>query len=142
MDAYELVEQYWPYDGPHSDESVEQAATAVGRLVRYLNNATWPHKKHVASGPTLYRVLSQVNSAVYGLDQLLRQLRDTATGLADDTSMYDDRRDRPAADTAVEASDALGEALSMLPSLTRAIERATNLACHLGHEETRKGRSR
>lgn len=138
MDAYELVERHFPFDGPHSDESVESAATAVGRLVRYLNNATYPYKKVVDCGPTLYRVLSQVNSSVYGLRQLLEQLQATATELADDESMYDDRRDRPAAETVLGAEMALGEALTVLLALTAAIERATNLTCHLGHETPRR----
>lgn len=142
MDAYEVVEQHWPYDGPHSDETVEQAATAVGQLVRYLSNATWPYKRNVASGPTLYRVLSSMNSSVYGLRQLLEQLQTTAVELADDESMYDDRRDRPARGTAVDAAAALGEALVALAPLIRAVEHASSLTCHLGHEETRKGSSR
>lgn len=141
MDAYEVVEQHWPYDGPHSDESVESAATAVGRLVRYLNNATWPYKKVVAGGPTLYRVLSSLNGAVYGLDQLLRQLQETARELAADESMYDDRRDRPARTTAIEAVAALGEAVLALGPLMRGVESATSLTCHLGHEQPARRRS-
>lgn len=142
MDAYDLVEQYFPFDGPHSDETVEAAATAVGRLVRYLNNATWPYRGHVASGPCLYRVTSQVASAAHGLRQLLEQLRDTAVELADNATMYDDRRDRPARGTVVEAASHLDSALQALGPLTTALDRATTLACHLGHEETRRGGTR
>lgn len=139
MDAYELIEKHFPFDGPHSDESVTEAATAVGRLVRYLNNATYPYKKAVDSGPALYRVLSNVNSATYGLEQLLRQLSETAAELADSETMYDDRRDRPAKGTAVEAASHINSAMQALAPLTRALERATSLACHLGHEEPRPG---
>jgi hypothetical protein len=142
MDAYEVVDQRWPFDGPHSEESVTEAATAVARLVRYLNNATWPGKKHVASGPAMYRVLSNLNSTTYGLRQLLEQLRDTAATLAGDGSMYDDRRDRPAKGTAVEAASHLDSALQSLDPLIRAVERATSLTCHLGHEEARRGGDR
>lgn len=142
MDAYDLVEQNWPFDGPHSDDLVTDAATAVGRLVRYMNNATWPHKKVVGSGPALYRVVSQLNGAVHGLDQLLRQLRDTAVELAESPSMYDDRRDRPAKGTAVEAASHLDSAMQALGPLTAALERATSLTCHLGHEEPVRKRSR
>lgn len=140
MDAYEVVEQNWPYDGPHSDETVESAATAVGQLVRYLSNATWPYKKVVASGPTLYRVLSSVNASAYGLRQLLEQLQTTAVDLAEDESMYDDRRDRPARTTAVDTAAALGEALRALGPLIRAVEHASSLTCHLGHETPRRSR--
>jgi hypothetical protein len=137
VDAYELIERHFPFDGPHSDESVTDAAIAAERLVRYMNNATWPYKKHVASGPAVYRVLSNINGAVYGLRQLLEQLQETTRELAGDESMYDDRRDRPARTTAIEAVAALGEAVLALGPLTRGIEDATSLTCHLGHETPR-----
>lgn len=139
MDVHEVIEQHWPFDGPHTDESVSEAAIAVGRLVRYLNNATYPYKHAVDSGPALYRVVSPLNGAVYGLRQLLEQLRDIGSELAKSPTMYDDRRDRPASATAVEAASHLDSALQALDPLTRSLERATSLACHLGHEEMARG---
>lgn len=141
VNGIETVDMVWPFDGPHSDDTIAQAALAVPRLVRYLNNATYPAGENIATGPALYRTVSPLSSAVHGLRQLLEQLRDTAQELAADGSMYDDRRDRPASATAVEAASHLDSALHALAPLMRSLARASSLACHLGHEEPVRGRS-
>jgi hypothetical protein len=133
-----IVEGHWPYDGPHSEESVELAAKVIAGLVRYMNNALWSVRP---CGPSLYRVLSALNGAVYGADQLLDQLRGAAVALAEDSTMYDDRRDRPAQRTARELAAELVDARQALADgPLRPIERAAGLACHLGHESRRPGR--
>ncbi|HEV2779107.1 MAG TPA: hypothetical protein VGX25_06850 [Actinophytocola sp.] len=134
--AYEIVERFWPYDGPHSSDTVTDAATAVGQLVRYMNNATW--NPRLLNGPSLYRVLSSLNSAAYGLDQLLEQLAEAARTLAGDSTMYDDRRDRPASATALELAEAITAARRAFAGVPRReVERAAGLACHLGHDSVR-----
>lgn len=134
--AEEIVERFWPYDGPHSRDTVESAAQAIAGLVRYLNNATWNPQRLPAPG--LYRVLSNLNSMMYGLDQLLNQLTTATDRVADDPTLYDDRRDRPARNTAVEVGSHLKAAAGALDGPRSAVERAVQLASHLGHESVRR----
>lgn len=132
-DPYEIVETHWPYDGPYSNETTSAAATMVERLVRYLNNATGK-RDGLPYAATTYRVLSGVDSAVYGLAQLTRQLRDHAERIAEDPTLYDDRRDRPARQTALELAAALDELMPAFDDLERRLRRATSTAVHLGNE--------
>lgn len=133
-----IVEEHWPYDGPHSEESIESASRVLAGLVRYMNNALWSVRP---CGPSVYLVLSALNGAVYGSDQLLDQLRGAVLALAEDSTMYDDRRDRPAKQTALEVAAELVDARHALADgPLRPIERATALACHLGHETRRPSR--
>jgi hypothetical protein len=75
-----IVERHWPYDGPHSSDSVVSAAAAViALLVRYICNATWTVRPQ---GPALYRALVSLNGAIYGMDQLLDQMATAALDLA------------------------------------------------------------
>ncbi len=90
----EVVEQHWPYDGPHGFHRTSTAAETMDQLVRYLNNATCIDTTlpHAASG---HDVIRGVGSAIHGLDQLLEQLaqfylRHAATN----PDLYGDRRDR------------------------------------------------
>lgn len=39
-DVSEIVERFWPSDGPYSDEHTGSAVLMRGRIGRYLNNAT------------------------------------------------------------------------------------------------------
>lgn len=135
-DVYDLIERHWPYDGPLSRESVTDAAAAVALLVRYINNATGPGNARTTLewAVTVDRVLGSTNSAVHGLDQLLRQLADAMRDQAADPSLYDDRRDRPAATTALAAGDRLNAARRAVSSLAREIERGRALTNHLGNE--------
>lgn len=97
LDAYDVVEQHWPYDGPHSRDTVLEAARAVSGLVRYLNNATQPGTARYTLewANTIDSVVSNVKSAVYGLDQLLDQLSSAAKAAAEDPTIYDANSPRP-----------------------------------------------
>src|SRR5487761_1075529 len=118
MNASEWVDQHWPFDGPHDAETVVSAATAVTMLVRYLCNATGPGNSVVTLewAHTTNRITGHLSRATYGFDQLLTQLADGLERHATDPELevYDDRRDRPGADTAREAMhwcrDAVGDA--------------------------------
>lgn len=94
LDRLAELADLWPYDGPHSPHTVTAAAQAIWVLVRYINNAT--------SLPGRYSYMSQVarvaNSladAVFGLNQLLDQMRrdidrHIATGRLYDDHCLDD----------------------------------------------------
>lgn len=131
-DAYEIVEQRWPFDGPHSDDTVHSAAMAARQLVRYMANATY---RPVGSGPALWRIVSALREAVVGLEQVLRQLAESASGaVADDASLFDDRHDRPGADTASEVAILLRHARGTLMETATALSLASAAASHLGHD--------
>lgn len=89
LDRARELATLWPYDGPHSPETVTDAAHAISMLVRYINNAT--------SIPGRYCYMSQVaqvaNSlaaAVYGLDQLLDQMSRAIDRHIETRGLYDD----------------------------------------------------
>jgi hypothetical protein len=126
----EVVQQHWPYDGPHSDATMASAAQAIAELVRYLNNAAWSVK---LDGPGLYSVLSPLAGGLLSLDQLLGQLHAAAHSLVDDPTLYDDRRDRPGEHTAVDVADAIGDA-RVHQEFRLGIQTAAQYACHLGHD--------
>lgn len=135
----EIVERHWPYDGPHSSGTVESAAEVIAGLVRYMNNATWNPQR--LSAPGLYRVLSSLNSAVWGLDQLLNQLGAVVGALIEDPTLYDDRRDRPGADTARDVLAALITARDALADRPRRwIDQSAQLASRLGHDTPKRSR--
>lgn len=133
----EIVERYWPYDGPHSEKKLELAAKVIDGLVRYMNNALWSVSPN---GPSTYRVLSGLNSAVYGLDQLFEQLGRSVGRLIEDPTMYDDRRDRPAPQTALELEASVLQAKRHLEPLRGEMDYAARTASHLGHESRRQRR--
>ncbi|MGQ0576172.1 MAG: hypothetical protein ACT4RN_18505, partial [Pseudonocardia sp.] len=95
VDAYELVERYWPYDGPYCAELTTAAALMVERLVRYLNNATFGKPAALPAASTAGYVLASLQAAVFGFDQLCGQLGGVAAELAEDPTLNDHRRDRP-----------------------------------------------
>jgi hypothetical protein len=130
------IEQYLPYDGPHSADTVADAAYGLSALVRYLNNATGPRngRTTLAWAATNDRVLGGVNAAVYGLDQLLEQLAAAMERQAQDPTLYDDRRDRPGAHTAQAVATELREAKPLVWELARAIDQARELSYHLGND--------
>lgn len=129
--SYEIVDEFWPYDGPHTVATMTSAANGVAQLVRYLNNAT---QHGVASGPALGRIVGSVTSMVGGLDQLLGQLARAADMLADDPSLYDDQSPREqggavARDMAYHLRNSRVRAAELANSLTR----ASQLGSRLGH---------
>jgi hypothetical protein len=134
-DARELVERHWPYDGPHDDDALIGAAEAVERLARYLANGThaprltWP-------GPSVYRVVSNLHSAMARLDQVLEQLSGYASGaVAESASLYDDRHDRPGADTAVAMAISLELAREGVRAAQAKLALASRDGVHLGNDE-------
>lgn len=124
----EFIDRRWHYDGPHTDDTVTDAAAAIERLVRYMANATY---RPIDMGPAVHRTLSHLDSALYMLDQVLRQIGQGVAGpLADDETLYDDRRDRPGVDTALDVAEAIEEGRQGISSR---LTQAAQLASHLGH---------
>jgi len=140
----ELVERVLPYDGRHSAETVVEAASGLRALVRYLNNATgpWNPAQTLRYAPTVGDVLCGVEAAVDGLDQLFDQLANALDPLADDPTLYDDRRDRPAAGTAREAAGYVRSATRDAAELADALDVASSFTSHLGHDMAAGGEVR
>lgn len=131
-----LIDAAWPFDGPHTADSVEAAAVALGRLVRYLNNATG-YSRSLPDAATAYRVTSNLASVAGLLPQLLDQLARFMEQQVNDPSLYDDRRNEnhPAHRTALAVSAALGEARRAAGSMGAALALAASAASHLGNDE-------
>lgn len=131
----DLIAQCLPYDGPHSEDTVRDAAAGVSALVRYLNNATGPGNgtRALRHAATVDAVVADVESAVYGLDQLLRQLESAMDRQAADPSLYDDRHDRPAGQTADRAEALIEEARRRSALLADALQAVRQHTTHLGN---------
>jgi hypothetical protein len=138
QDFLDAIEHYFPYDGPHSRDSVAGAATGAASLIRYLNNATGPgnSKQTLEWAATVYQVTSGVHALVANLDQLLRQLADAMEQQASDNpTLYDDRDDRPAGETAHEAAQWLETARQRSHTVAAALEAACEMSSHLGNRQ-------
>lgn len=137
--TYDSLDSYFPYDGPHSRETVMDAARALPALVRYLNNATGGSngRRTLEWAVTSYEVLEPVASMAGGLDQLLEQIAsDLADKATDDDTLYDNRRsaDFPASRTAMEADNAIRDAMHRLGQAAECLRQAAGLASRLGNE--------
>lgn len=136
-DADDVIDTAYPYDGPHDDEMVASAAAALPRLVRYLNNATGPgHRKaSLTYAATAYRIVNELGAAIDLLPQVLEQVMAFLQEQADDPTLYDDRYDRPAADTAIEAALWMDTALVHSRMLASALAAVARRAGHLGNND-------
>jgi hypothetical protein len=131
-----VVERVLPYDGPHSADTVRDAADGLSALVRYLNNATgrWNAERTLRQAPDVADVLGDLEAAVGGLDQLLAQLADALDNLGDDPTLYDDRRDPAAAGVAGLASERVLVAREFASVLAKNLADAHGLTARLGHD--------
>jgi hypothetical protein len=139
-----VVERVLPYDGPHSADTVEEAASGLPVLVRYLNNATgpWNGETTLRYAPTVDAVLGGLHATAHGLDQLLSQLADALARQAGDPSLYDDRRDRPSDAVAKDAADRLLAVRDAAWTLGAAVTDVRELTVHLGHNAPAGGEVR
>jgi hypothetical protein len=138
------IERALPYDGPHSADTVRDAAGGVYALVRYLNNATgpWNGETTLRLAPSVDDVLGGLHSAAYAMDQLLSQLAGALTRQADDPTLYDDRRDRPATGVATDAADRILAARDAAMALAEALTDVRARTVHLGHDLCTRGEDR
>lgn len=132
QDFSDLIERCFPYDGPHSGDSVADAATGAAALIRYLNNATGAGngRRTLEWAATVYEVAGGVHAVVVGLDQLLGQLAGAMRRQAGDPTLSDDRRDRSAAETAREVATRLDEARSWSHGAAAALAVANEASSH------------
>lgn len=142
-----VIEQVWPYDGPHDQHSVATAAASIAALVRYLNNATQPHLADhtLPYAATISDILNGVRSAAMHLDQLLDQLDSAINQQATTGDVYDaDLPDVPAAgrERARALSAQLAEARQsavqwdsyrLIGGLTADLDKAAALASGIGN---------
>jgi hypothetical protein len=132
MSFSEIVEQHFPYDGPHSADTVQDALRGARDPIRYANNATG--LPSVLNGPSLYRSVGATAALVHGLDQLLNQFADAAHRLGDDPTAYDDRHDRPASTTANDLANHLVTASGAVAALAGPLAAAHTVSSRIGHE--------
>ncbi len=140
MSNGELVDQiprYCHIDGPHTRDTVLDAARSIAELVRYLNHATQQPAaaRTLEWANTIYGLLSNLTAAAYGMDQLLQQLMAVLKAQAGNPKLYDDRRDRPGGPTACEAEIELVNALDAARTLAIFLESARDLTVHLGNDD-------
>lgn len=132
----DVIDQQWPYDGPHDADTVTSAAEAVSALVHYLANATGPsnQRETLQHTATVHAILEDIAGAVSGLDQLLHQLKSVLRHQADDPTLYDDRRaDFAAPDTARAAAEWVNSARMRAQDLAGTLDAARDLTAHLGN---------
>ncbi|MGB3443841.1 MAG: hypothetical protein WBA97_34320 [Actinophytocola sp.] len=130
-DARRIIERHWPLNGPHTNDTIAEAAQGAEALMRYLAHATY---EPITAGPALHRTLSSLHESLYMLDQVLGQVADgVRRDLANDYTLYDTRSGRLPAATALDVADAIGEARQGLGSR---LYRAASEASCLGHTDS------
>lgn len=111
----QVISRYWPYDGPHTLDSISSALEAVAELVRTTANATQsPH----AVGPAQdgYRALGAMTSATESLPQVFTQLAMWAEHIGADASVrHDQFRGEESREMAREDADEARELLTRSP---------------------------
>jgi hypothetical protein len=116
VNGRELVNAKFPYDGPHSYDTVFEAARAMDELAEYLGNATGPGngERTLQYGPHVYHVIGALTGALGSLGQVLDQLAAAEKRVGADPTAYDDRRTTPAAEVADGVAKHLAAARSLL----------------------------
>lgn len=133
-DVDAIIAEFWHPDGPHSPKSVASAALAIDELTRYLARATI-HASTLPHASDVYRLVSELRSALGRLDQVLEQTSQRVAAITADGGIYDDRRgDRGPADTARQAQGGLDAARVALGPVLDALGGARRASGHLGHE--------
>lgn len=134
VNGRELIGANWPYDGPHSVETVIEAARAMDELAQYLGNATYGGSARTLQySPQVARVLGALGGALNNLGQVFDQLATAEERIGQDPKAYDERRDRPAAQSAGESVDLMNAAREGLASVTAYVQRASSAAYRIGH---------
>lgn len=92
-DLSDVIDKQLPYDGPHSEDTVTQAAHGLYHLVRYLNNATQPSMSDhtLPSAATVDEVLGELTATLGATTQLLSQLSHAIASGEAGKDVYDDR---------------------------------------------------
>jgi hypothetical protein len=123
LSIYDVVEDFFPYDGPHNRDSVVAAAGMISRLGRYLNNATQPHiAEHTLEwASAIGDIVNSLHATVVGFDQLLGQLTHALHKQGQNPTLYDatraDRDPREAVAHGTTTLEAAREPLKELADL-------------------------
>ncbi len=136
----EQVEDLFPVDGPHGEDRSREAARSIAALVRYLNHATY-HAEATPYPSVIDAVVRSLGSAVFGLDQLLRQLGDQFDAQVErfgDRLYSDDGRPAGAVADAFRAN--LDAARYQLTEAAGNLQRAGSYGNHLGVRSTQAAR--
>lgn len=127
----DVIEKAWPYDGPHSSESIISAAQGVAELVRYLNNATRTPARLPYMGD-VDAVLGQLSTAFDRLPQLVTQMCAVVEQHWNSTDVYDDQGG--------DVQDLLGDCVATLQDFgtdlvapTVTLKDARSMAAQIGH---------
>lgn len=147
-DGRELVNKHFPYDGPHSFDTVIQAARAMDELAEYLGNATGPgNGKHTLQyGAHVHRVIGALSGALGSLGQVLDQLATAEKRVGADPTAYDDQRKTPPATIAAEVAEHLAAARALLvqdpflgdrnkPTVHKHLQQAHSVSSRIGHND-------
>lgn len=89
------VDTLYPYDGPHTPETVRAAAEDVSALVRYLARATRDGDS-VRQLPDLAQIVGYLSGAIGDLPQVFMHLSEHARRISMWSDVYDDRGGDPA----------------------------------------------
>lgn len=126
----EQVEALFPVGGPYGDDQTRAAGRAIAGLVRYLNHATW-HDSATPYPSTIDSVSHSLTAALYGMDQLLRQLEQRLAAHGQSGRLYDDTGEDPAI-RVDEWLTATQRARRLLNDAASALGHAAGHSSHLG----------
>lgn len=137
----DVVDEYWPYDGPHDPDTVTTAAAAIDQLARYLANATQPHiAAHTLEyAATVDRIVGSLHSTVHRLAQVTDQLSRRAAFLPDDPGLYHDSGGDPVQAARSAAADLTSTAVVLRDAGDYLLAAQRNTSC-LGHNATEDAR--
>jgi hypothetical protein len=110
-------------DGPHSPESIREAADLAAEAIRYLCHATMPGSGGLINPADTYSLLGALYTGTERLPQLLMQLTSFLAAQAASGTLADDHG-RDVATLTAEASYNLGTAHQLAADLTKALQNA------------------
>ncbi len=143
FDATDIIDKYWPTQGPHTADSVAAAAAASRELMRYLAHATLGGSALDALpyASDAYPVAGGLANAAHSQEQVLQQMAAWAGGVSrradlrhDGAASAAESRDR-ACVTALEAAEYLSEAATKATELARLLDQAQSALGHLYHDD-------
>lgn len=124
------VEALYPYDGPHTPDTVREAAEDLSGLVRYLANATRRGDSLPQPGD-LAAVVGSLQQVAGGLPQVLNQLAAHADRYATRADLSDSRSGDPAV-VARDLSQYLRTAADGIAAIRAVLASAHEAASRLG----------
>jgi hypothetical protein len=140
LDVEDVIGETWPLNGPYGEYETNNAASAIGELVRYLNYAT-QYPEGVPYPSTAGSVASRVGSAISLLDQTLEQLINRVKVFQSNPDLYGDdapsrdQRNAAGLEHVERALVKLGQARRDANLVRQTLSEAASQLGHLGIEE-------